>query len=169
MRQYVADIGNLPEAQSRERSGISRHVWTYVRPPSVSTTDPCSRRPRSTLFAVQGSDVHDTSRSEQYSCHAIAPKTPRSFPKRSRSTRWSEMVVQLIRTNGLFASTLLWRMTRSRNLFPFQFPPSKISRLRMLRQVANVYDEPDQSLVTGFIPWLCPLPDGAARDALRLG
>ena len=60
------------------------------------------------------------------------------------------MVVQLIHTNGLFASTLLWRMTRSRNLFPFQFPPSKISRLRMLRQVANVYDEPDQSLVTGL-------------------
>jgi hypothetical protein len=82
MRQYVADIGNLPEAQSRERSGISRHVRTYVRPPSVSTTDPCSRRPRSTLFAVQRPDVLDTSRSEQYSCHTIASKDSTFIPEK---------------------------------------------------------------------------------------
>ena len=88
-------------------------------------------RPDSTILKGRGGNFHPyrchgkvmwLSVTEQYDLgfspqqyvadFRTAPEAPARLHihtlKSSRSTRWSEMVVQLIRTNGLFARTLLW-------------------------------------------------------------
>jgi hypothetical protein len=81
-----------------------------------------------------------------------AGEGPRSYLKRSRSKLCGEMVVQLIRTNGPFPRALFMVNDSSQKfLSRSSFPHQQDGRLRILRHVANLRHESDQSLVIGFI------------------